>query len=174
MLKAESENRYTASKESFLMVLDILEKLNIRYWVEGGWGIDVLIGKQTREHRDIDIDFDADFEALLMDRLLQIGYRITSDCRPSRVELLHPEHGYIDIHPFVIEESGNMKQANPQGGWFDLEAGWFSQSVFEGRLIPCVSFEGQPIFHSGYDLREVDKADLNELNMAFSKVTEGN
>lgn len=119
-METRNGNNTTVDKKSFLMIIDLLTKLNIRYWVEGGWGVDILIGKQTREHRDIDIDFDADFEGLLINKLENMGYQITSDLRPTRAELYHPTHGYIDIHPFFISQSGDMRQANPDGGWFDL------------------------------------------------------
>lgn len=36
------------------------------YWLDGGWGIDVLAGKQTRSHRDVDIDFDAQYTDQLL------------------------------------------------------------------------------------------------------------
>ena len=111
---------------SFLKVIDMMTELKIRYWVESGWGIDVLIGKQTREHRDIGIDFDADYEDLLISKLESIGYRITTDLRPTRAELYHPTHGYIDIHPFVIGENGDIKQAIPEGAsaWPSSSAAW--------------------------------------------------
>ena len=60
-----------------------------------------------------------------------------------------------------------MKQANPEGGWFELQTDWFTDSVFEGRTIPCVSVAGQRLFHDGYDLRDIDIADLKNLNDAF-------
>jgi lincosamide nucleotidyltransferase A/C/D/E len=31
-----------------------LEKLGVRIWIDGGWGIDALLGKQTRAHADLD------------------------------------------------------------------------------------------------------------------------
>lgn len=151
------------SKENLFTVLNILENLNIKYWVEGGWGIDILTGKQNRDHRDIDIDFDGKDEKVLMDELNKLGYTIMTDLRPTRVELYHPELGYLDIHPLVINEDGSAKQAAPDGGWYEFEAQWFSSSIFEGRLIPCISIEGQKIFHSGYELREVDHFDLKNL-----------
>ena len=30
-------------------VLDVLDAAGIRVWVDGGWGIDALLGRQTRE-----------------------------------------------------------------------------------------------------------------------------
>lgn len=150
-----------------MKILDLLDSLNLRYWVDGGWGVDILIGRQTREHRDVDIDFDADFEGVLIDSLEKIGYTITTDWRPSRVELYHPIRGYIDIHPLIISESREAKQANPDGGWYHFRAEWFSTSVFEGRKIPCISVNAQRLFHSGYERREVDKIDLKNLDCAF-------
>ena len=172
MSGGEDVKQEIASKKSLIMILDLLEHLKIRYWVDGGWGIDVLIGKQTREHRDVDIDFDAEFEPQLLMRLEEIGYRITTDWRPSRVELYHPDHGYIDIHPFVITETGAIKQAKPEGGWYHFESGWFCEAVFEGRTIPCISVEGQRIFHSGYELRAVDLTDLGRLAEVFPEKQE--
>jgi lincosamide nucleotidyltransferase A/C/D/E len=32
-----------------------LQKLNIHIWVDGGWGVDALLGEQTRPHEDLDI-----------------------------------------------------------------------------------------------------------------------
>jgi aminoglycoside-2''-adenylyltransferase len=40
-------------------------RLNISWWVAGGWAIDLFLGAQTREHRDIDISvLRADIGAL--------------------------------------------------------------------------------------------------------------
>lgn len=168
-MEAESNNvrKMITSKESLFLILDLLEELNICYWVEGGWGIDVLIGNQTRQHRDVDIDFDATREEVLLSKLQELGYEITTDWRPSRVELYHPAHGYIDLHPLIINGAGDARQANPEGGWYDFKSEWFTQSFFEGRTIPCLSLEAQRLFHSGYELREVDKLDLKILEDAF-------
>lgn len=153
----------TTSKENLIAVLDLLEALNIKYWVDGGWGVDILTGKQNREHRDIDIDFDGKLGEILLDTLKNKGYKITTDWRPSRIELHHPELGYLDIHPLILNEDGSAKQAAPDGGWYEFESKWFSSAVFEGRVIPCISAETQKLFHSGYELRDVDYIDLKNL-----------
>ena len=140
----EGSKTIPADKDSFLWMIDLLNEWQIDYRVEGGWGIDTLLGKQTREHRDIDLDFDASAEAELMEKLLELGYQIITDERPTRVELYHPE-----------------------GGWFELEADWFSEAIFEGRMVPCVSVEGQRLFHSGYELRKIDIIDLDKLNDSY-------
>jgi Aminoglycoside-2''''-adenylyltransferase. len=159
-----TDKKEIVTKENLIEVLDLLDNMKIRYWIEGGWGVDILLGRQNREHRDIDVDFDGEFTDLLLNKLKEIGYDIVVDWSPSRIELYHTKLGYIDIHPFVIKEDGSAKQANPQGGWFELEAKWFSTALFEGRVIPCISAEAQKLFHSGYEPREVDKIDMQNLN----------
>lgn len=69
-MESNSEKVTTTSKESFLMIIDLLNELNIQYWIEGGWGIDALIGRQTRLHRDIDLDLDTAVEELLPEKLM--------------------------------------------------------------------------------------------------------
>ncbi len=160
-------NKEITSKENLIDVLNFLEDLNVKYWVDGGWGVDILVGKHNRDHRDIDIDFDCRFEEALLDALKDKGYKIITDWSPSRIELHHPELGYLDIHPLIINEDGSAKQAAPDGGWYHFEARWFSCSRFDGRIIPCISAEAQKVFHSGYELREVDRIDMKNLEHLF-------
>ncbi len=150
----------TAGQKDLFEVLDCMEELDITYWLDGGWGVDVLIGRQTREHRDVDINFDSCHTDGLLDALLAAGYVIETDWRPVRIELHHPERGYLDIHPFVLSKDGTAKQADLEGGWYEFEADYFGRAVFAGREIPCISAKGQEIFHAGYEPREVDLHDM--------------
>lgn len=109
------------TKDDLIKVIELLEKTGITYWLDGGWGVDVLAGRQTRTHRDIDIDFDAQYMEKLLDMLLYIGYKIDTDWKPVRIELYSDELGYLDIHPFVLNEDGTSKQADLEGGWYEFE-----------------------------------------------------
>ena len=157
------------TKADLLAVLDLLDSLPMRYWVDGGWGVDILIGKQNREHRDVDINFDGQFTDILLETLKTHGYTVTTDWSPCRIELYHPELGYIDIHPLVIDTDGSAKQADPFGGWYCFERGWFSDTVFEGRKIPCISAEAQKLFHTGYEQQEKDRIDMRNLEIFITK-----
>ena len=83
--------------EQVLAVMDILRSLGCRFWLEGGWGVDALLGHQTRPHRDVDIDFDGAFEQEVLAALLHGGYAIETDWRPNRLELGAPDRGWIDL-----------------------------------------------------------------------------
>lgn len=157
------EKKETVTQSDLLKVLDLLDQTNIRYWLDGGWGVDVLNGKQTREHRDIDINFDANYLDKLLEVLCDKGYEIVTDWRPVRIELYHPLFSYIDIHPFLLNADGSAKQADLEGGYYEFEADIFTHTRFNGRDIACISLKGQMLFHTGYELRDVDKHDIEIL-----------
>ena len=35
--------------------LDLFDELGIEVWIDGGWGVDALLGECTRPHQDLDI-----------------------------------------------------------------------------------------------------------------------
>lgn len=154
------QKKEIATQEDLLTVLDLLDNMKIRYWLDGGWGVDVLAGRQTREHRDIDINFDSRFTGQLLDVLKVIGYEIVVDMSPVRIELYHAQLSYIDIHPFILNDDQTAKQADLEGGFYELEADIFGTAVFSGRTVPCISAKGQKLFHTGYELRDTDKHDI--------------
>lgn len=162
------EKKEITNKADVFSVLNLLDNLKIKYWVDGGWGIDILTGKQNREHRDLDIDFDGQFTELLLETLKKQGYVIETDWSPCRIELYHPTLGYLDIHPLSVNADGSARQADLDGGWYQFEADWFSSAMFEGKLIPCISAVAQKLFHSGYELREKDRTDLQNLENYLS------
>ena len=69
----------TTTKKDLLTVIDLIESTGIKYWIDGGWGVDLLAGQQTRNHRDIDIDFDAQHTEKLIEMLWKYGYKIDTD-----------------------------------------------------------------------------------------------
>ena len=152
------------TKDDLLIIINLLENMNIKYWIDGGWGVDLLYGKQTRNHRDIDINFDSQYQEKLLNILLHFGYKIDTDLRPVRIELYSEKHGYLDIHPFILNEDGTSKQANFDGGFYEFDKDFFDNVIFEEKNIPCISLKGQKIFHTGYKLRDKDKHDISILD----------
>ncbi len=132
-----------------LTVLATIRSVGCRFWLEGGWGVDALVGRQTRPHRDVDIDFDAVYEHALLEALADLGYSVETDWRPNRVELAAPGRGWVDLHPLHIDAVGNARQAALDGGWHEFPSGWFTTGVVGGVPVPCVSREAQRLFHSG-------------------------
>ena len=66
------------TKEDLMKVIELFENTGITYWLDGGWGVDILAVKQTRIHRDIDINFDAQHTEKLLYRISYYGLRFCS------------------------------------------------------------------------------------------------
>ncbi|MET8154394.1 nucleotidyltransferase domain-containing protein [Actinoplanes sp. NPDC049668] len=140
-------------------VLDALASVGCRAWISGGWGVDALVGRQTRAHRDLDLAIPADGEGAALDVLGRLGYVIETDWRPVRVEVAGPR-GRVDLHPLTFDEAGDGLQAGLDGAVFRWPRADFTSGVIGGRRVDCISVGRQLLFHGGYEPRDVDRADL--------------
>jgi lincosamide nucleotidyltransferase A/C/D/E len=112
----------------------------------------------------VDLDIDGTLEEDVLAALRELGYHIETDWRPNRVELAAPGRGWVDVHPLVLDESGNARQAALGGGWHEFPRTFFTVGRLGDMPIPCYSPEAQRLFHSGYQLRDIDKHDLAVLD----------
>ncbi|WP_037853818.1 nucleotidyltransferase domain-containing protein [Streptomyces sp. NRRL S-340] len=141
-------------------VLDALHSAETPCWVAGGWGVDVLVGRHTREHRDVDLALDATREEAALQALASLGYRMETDQRPARAELAADGSRWVDLHPVVFDAEGAGRQADLQGGYYLYPRGAFTVGRLGGRAIPCLSASQQLAFREGYVLRDVDHHDI--------------
>lgn len=147
-----------------LRVLSALIAAGCRFWLEGGWGVDALVGRQTRVHRDVDVDIDAACEEAALAVLGRLGYTVETDWRPNRVELVAAGRGWVDLHPLRIEDDGSARQAALGGGFHDFPGTFFTVGSLDGVPVPCVSARAQRLFRTGYEPRAVDTHDLALLD----------
>jgi lincosamide nucleotidyltransferase A/C/D/E len=149
--------------EDVLEVLDALEKASVRYWVAGGWGVDVLVGSETRAHRDLDLAVGAADYETCMAAVDGLGYTIETNWLPVRVEVAARGERWVDIHPVTFDAEGLGIQGDPAGVHFLYPPTAFAIGRLAGRVVPCLSVEQQMLFHSGYELRPQDDHDLRLL-----------
>jgi len=149
-----------------LAVLGDLDRAGCRVWVGGGWGVDALVGRQTRAHRDLDLAVDATDEGEALDVLARRGYRVETDWRPVRVELVAPGRGRVDVHAvtFSGDGSGHGRQPGLDGTAFDYPPEALGSGRLGGRTVPCLTRDQQVLFHQGYPPRAVDLHDLALLD----------
>ncbi|MEU4771171.1 aminoglycoside adenylyltransferase [Micromonospora sp. NPDC023644] len=145
-------------------VLAALAAVGCRAWIGGGWGVDALVGHQTRAHRDLDLAVAAEHEAAALRALGRLGYVVETDWRPVRVEVVAEGRGRVDLHPLTFDEAGDGHQAGLDGGSFRWPSGCFTTGTIAGRRVDCISVAQQLLFHSGYEPRDVDRADLAWLH----------
>ena len=151
-----------------LGVLELLRTAGAEVWIGGGWGIDALVGMQTREHRDLDLMHRREQEPAVVAALVGAGFAETLSWRPIRFVLAHPDGRELDLHPLVFAADGSAEQASPDpAAPFRYPASCFVSGVIDGTPVPCLSADQQYDFHQGYEKTERDHHDLAQLRRAY-------
>jgi lincosamide nucleotidyltransferase A/C/D/E len=140
-------------------VLGALSAASCPAWVAGGWGVDALVGKQTRPHRDLDLAVRAEQLDEVLAATTALGYAVATDWLPVRLEV-GSSVGWVDLHPVVFDDNGDGRQDNGEGDYFRYPAAGFVTGTLDGRPVPCLSAALQLEVHSGYEPREVDLLDI--------------
>jgi lincosamide nucleotidyltransferase A/C/D/E len=158
--------------DDVLHVLALLRRAEADVWIAGGWGIDALIGEQTRDHRDLDVMHRQDQEAAVVAALAEAGFVQSLDCRPIRFVVTAPDGREIDLHPLVFAEDGSAVQASPEPERpFTYPSSCFVTGVINGTPVPCLSAEQQVYFHQGYQPSQRDRHDMAQLRRVFGIAT---
>jgi lincosamide nucleotidyltransferase A/C/D/E len=160
--------------EDVIEVLDTLDGAGVRHWVGGGWGVAALAGRQTREHRDLDLAVDADDLDCCLRVLDQLGYAAETDWLPVRIELRAPGARWVDVHPVRFSADGHGRQPDLDGGHFDYPPAAFTTGSIGGRLVHCLSAQQQRRFRTGYEHRTQDIHDLAVLDALPASAPRGN
>ena len=126
--------------------------------------MDALAGRQTRAHRDVDLAVDSTQEAAVLATLERRDYAVETDGRPTRVELVAPGRGRVDVHPVTFDAGGTGIQVGPHGERWVYPAACFVTGTIGGRTVGCISAVQQIAWRAGYELRAVDHHDLAVLH----------
>jgi lincosamide nucleotidyltransferase A/C/D/E len=90
-----------------LAVLDLLARAGVEAWVDGGWGVDALVGERTRPHSDLDLVVPLPALDAVLAALAAAGYaRVLRDWRPTAkdhtdMRLLHDRLGVELVPPYA-------------------------------------------------------------------------
>jgi Aminoglycoside-2''''-adenylyltransferase. len=146
-----------------LAVLRTLDRASVHHVTSGGWGVDALLGRQTRVHDDLDVGVDIERLDEIVALLAQRGYSIAVDQRPVRLELKGSDDRKLDLHPIAWDASGSGTQRGFGHQSFDYPAAEIVAGRIDGVVVRCISAATQRLFHSVHEPRDVDRADLAAL-----------
>ncbi|MFF4247891.1 nucleotidyltransferase domain-containing protein [Streptomyces sp. NPDC001822] len=156
------------ARNDVLAVLGLLGAAGTDVVLAGGWGIDALLGEETREHRDLDLLHDRGQEPAVVAALESAGYAETLDQRPVRFVLTHPSGREIDLHPLEFAADGSAVQASPDPtAPFHYPAACFVTGTIGTTTVRCISAERQADFHRGYEPAARDVRDMAHLRRKF-------
>jgi lincosamide nucleotidyltransferase A/C/D/E len=154
-----------------LTIITCLETSEIPVVLDGGWGVDALLGEQTRPHDDLDIVVGrADMERIQV-ALGVLGFSHAREVQPglpARFVLRDAAGHQVDCHMVVFDESGNAHQQLSDTAWGLYPAKGLAGSGFIlGRKVRCITPELQIEHHLGYEPDDLDRADLDRLACRF-------
>jgi len=147
-----------------IRIVGLLERQGLSVWLDGGWGVDALAGRQTRPHDDLDVAILLSEAEAVISALAGAGYRVFGDEMPTRVDLRDEHDHRVDLHPITLDASGNGLQQLQDGGFGTYTAeGLSGTGVIDGRRLRCLSRALQLAFHQGYELDDGDRHDIRVL-----------
>jgi lincosamide nucleotidyltransferase A/C/D/E len=162
------------SAEQAVTFYDLLNRHGIRCWLMGGWGVDALLGRVTRAHKDLDLlilladlpDYANLVRSQGFTRKLE-----WSESQPIVVDGVsvdsafvdaHPDGREVDVHVIDIDHESSIVQLH-RDPW-PLPADTLSGSgTVAGRKLRCVSRAAQLAMHSDYDLPAHHREDVRLL-----------
>ena len=161
-----------ATQEQVIAFTKLVQEFSIPVWIDGGWGVDALLGTQTRPHSDLDIIINNNDLIRLKELLISNQFEpcleldVTSIVFNSKLGLA------VDVHHVNFDKRGF--------GIFKLPDGrkWpFPPSAFRGSgniggiFVNCLSPDAQVQCHAqGYQPTEKDLADMEALQNRFGVV----
>ena len=157
---------------ALLELLRALDASGIEIWLDGGWGVDALLERQTRPHRDLDIFIRVTDVPRLTEVLARRAFLIERGSPPNSFVLADGAGLEVDVHAFMFDDAGNgiYRMENGEDWIFSAEAfeGW---GIVGGMRVRCLSANAQMRAHAqGYQPAEKDFRDMELLSRHFGIV----
>jgi lincosamide nucleotidyltransferase A/C/D/E len=150
--------------EDAIEFVKLLNAHHIEVFIDGGWGVDALLGGQTRPHSDLDIAVPHKDVPQIRSLLEARGYHDVprDDTRDCNFVMGDEEGHLIDFHSYTFDTDGKLIFGVPYP--FDSLAG---TGTINGHPVRCISPQWMVKFHTGYKLDENDYRDVKALCERF-------
>jgi len=151
-----------------IKIYRVLTANNIEVWLDGGWGVDALLNKQTREHGDVDIVIQQKNVWKLRNLLGDKGYKeIKRDDSSDWNFVLGNGQFLVDVHVVTFDEGENGIYGPKERGVFYPAYSFKGTGKIEGIPVKCLTAEYQVESHTGYEIDENDVSDVLALCEKF-------
>jgi lincosamide nucleotidyltransferase A/C/D/E len=154
------------TRPDVLAFLDLTDELGIVAWLNGGWGVDALLGEQTRRHEDLDLFLPATDSATLVQHLELRGFAPVprEDTTPWNFVYGDAYGREIDLHLFERAADTITYAVHEIYPAAILEG----YGTVGGRTVRCIAPEWEVRFHTGYPVDEQDWQDVSALCAKYS------
>jgi len=156
--------------DDVLELLDLFGRAGVEAWLDGGWGVDALLGEQTRPHDDLDIAIRTEDNPVLLVALEGAGFHLYRDDGPYNYVMEDGRGRLLDVHMVDLSctrlDERGVEVYGPRG--LAYEAGAFQgRGTVGGREVACCTAAFQVRSHTGYPLDYNDYRDVLALCRRF-------
>jgi lincosamide nucleotidyltransferase A/C/D/E len=153
--------------EDVVELLTALARAGIEAWVEGGWGVDALVGRELRSHKDVDLIVRRSDAGAVVELIQALGFRLATGTPPSA--LYRDGSGRaVDIRAVDFDADGRgIYRATEGDEWICPAEGFDGRGTIGGTTVRCLTPEVQMLSHVGYDAKDKDVHDVQVLHENF-------
>jgi lincosamide nucleotidyltransferase A/C/D/E len=156
------------SAQDVLQILGVLRRAGVSVWLDGGWGVDALVGAQTREHDDLDCVIALGEARAAQTALATFEFVTTEDELPTRFVMRDADDRRVDFHTVTFDDKGGGVQQLQEGtSWRYPPHGFLATGRIAGQPVPCLTADVQALAHVGYEPDEKDDHDMQLLAENF-------
>ncbi len=154
-------------QDEVLEFLKLCDDNDIQVWIDGGWAVDALLGRQTREHEDLDIALRHTDAEKLREILERQGYKNVprDDTRDCNFVLGDQRGRLIDFHTFELDKRGN----NTFGVAYESKH-LTGSGIIGNKKVRTIEPTWLVKFHTGYAVDENDYHDVKLLCEKFNLI----
>jgi lincosamide nucleotidyltransferase A/C/D/E len=153
-------------------LMNHFEEAGIPVWIDGGWAVDALLGRQTRSHSDLDIALEVRHAGAARNVLERLGFSdvIDGDTKPWNFVLAHEDGRSVDFHLFLLDASGNGVYGPAEDNDIYPAQTLSGRGSLDGLPVRCLSPEGLIAFRAEYPHppRDRDFQDVHTICRHFS------
>lgn len=155
--------------EDVLQIVTWLEGADIPVWLDGGWGVDALVGQQTRAHSDLDLVVRLEDVNHIEETLAIHQFAVILNELPTRFVMKDANGRSVDFHAVKQGGSGQFIQVLQDGTPFHYPQNSLAgQGMIDGNVISCITPEAQMLCHTGYKPQAKDIHDVRLLQQYFN------
>jgi lincosamide nucleotidyltransferase A/C/D/E len=160
----------TMTASDVVELLGWLEQHGIDAWLNGGWGVDALVGHQTRNHDDLDITISAADRAAYSAAMEAAGFRTLRVDNDFNWVLVDGRGRLVDVHLVDFSETtvtdSGVSMYGPAGLPFEVGS-LEGRGTIADKSVRCETADFQVRGHTGYTTDENDYRDVLALCQVF-------
>lgn len=155
--------------DDVVFVLRLADRAGVRLWIDGGWGVDALLGGQTRDHGDLDVVIEvrhlSSFRATLSDHgFVPVG----EDGATAWNFLMRNTAGVVvDLHAIMLDSNGDGVLGPPEAGNAYPAESLTGRGTIADQVVDCITAPWAVKFRDAYTGDADDRADVLALCRRF-------